>query len=95
MSNHVGKIIVKKNLYPGPATTATNTVGEGLRKALNMCFVCTNFRPNEPDHCRVAQQMFDFCNQNHIGVIVYRCAFFEPKPGADVAMPTKGMDAES
>ena len=82
---HVGKIIRINNRFPGPKTLAINTVGEGLRRHINLCFACTRFQPNTPDHCRVAQDYFDFCNTNHVGGPLVRCAQFNPKDGVDVS----------
>ena len=82
--DHVGKIVRKRNLFPGPEMTVTNTVGEGIRKGLNMCFVCALFHPRQAGHCQMAQQLFTFSNTHHIGTILYRCAAFVPKLGVEV-----------
>ena len=79
MPEQVGKIIRIRNKFPGPATIAVNTVGEGLRRHINMCFACDRFRPNEPDHCPVAQGLFDFSKANTVATAMVRCATFSAK----------------
>ena len=85
MSTHEGKIVRMANRYPGPPTIAVNTVGQGLARCLNLCFVCTRFKPNQPEHCRIAQELFDFSNANAIGGPIIRCAHFDPKIGVEVS----------
>ena len=84
MPENVGKIIRVKNKFPGPPTVAVNTVGEGLRRHINLCFSCRLFRPNEPGHCSAAQRLFDVCQDVGIGMAIMRCANFEPKPDVQV-----------
>ena len=79
MPEPVGKIIRIRNKFPGPPTISVNTVGEGLRKNINMCFACDRFRPSDPDHCPIAQQHFEFCKSNTIATAVVRCAMFVAK----------------
>jgi hypothetical protein len=85
MPDHVGKIIRIKNRFPGPPTLAVNTVGEGMRKHINLCFACRRFRPNEPEHCRIAQELFDFCNTKSNAGPIVRCAHFDPKDNVEVS----------
>jgi len=86
MPEHVGKIIRILNRFPnGPKTLALNTVGEGLRKHIHLCFSCRRFKPNEPEHCNIAQQFFDFCNTNHVAGPFIRCAHFDEKDGVLVS----------
>jgi len=85
MPEAVGKIIKIRNRYPGPPFISVNTVGEGLRKHLNLCFSCQRFKPNQPEHCRIAQELFEFSNTNHIAGPIVRCAHFDAKVGVDVS----------
>ena len=85
MPNHEGKLVRIKNRFPGPPTMVVNTVGEGLRRCLNLCFVCRRFKPNQPEHCRIAQELFEFSNTNHIAGPIVRCAHFDAKDGVDVS----------
>jgi len=83
---HVGKIIRIKNRFPGPPTLVVNTVGEGLRKHLNLCFSCSCFHPDQLDvHCPIAQQTFEFSKTNSVSFALVRCAAFTPKPGVEVS----------
>jgi hypothetical protein len=50
-----------------------------------LCFACRRFRPNEPEHCRIAQELFDFCNTNSIAGPIVRCAHFDPKDNVEVS----------
>lgn len=84
MPEQVGKIIRIRNKFAGPPTLAVNTVGEGLRKHINLCFACRLFRPNEPGHCRVAQQLFELCTSTGIATALVRCPEFVPTNGVDV-----------
>lgn len=77
MPEQVGKIVRMPNRFPGPPTIAVNTVGEGLRKHINLCFACTRFKPSEPDHCPIAQEHFEFCKDRHVGTAIVRCANYD------------------
>ena len=91
MPDQVGKIIRIQNRFPGgPATLAVNTVGEGLRKHINLCFACSRFCPNTPDHCQIAQQMFDYNNANFVAGPIVRCAHFAPKKHIQVIESASG-----
>ena len=79
MQEPIGQIIRIKNKFPGPPTIAVNTVGEGLRKHINMCFSCDRFHPNSTAHCPIAQEHFDFCKMNTIATATVRCVTFTPK----------------
>lgn len=84
MSERVGKIIRIRNKFPGPQTIAVNTVGEGLRKHINMCFACSRFSPSDPNHCTIAQEHFEFCKTNTIATAIVRCAQFRERVGVCV-----------
>lgn len=86
MHEPAGKIIRIRNRYPGPPTLAVNTCAEGLKKVLNLCTFCKHFKPREPDHCTIAQQLFDFSNNAGISTILYRCPQYVPKSGREVPM---------
>jgi hypothetical protein len=77
MPEQVGKIIRTKNRFPGPPFVTVNTVGEGLRKHINLCFACSHFKPNEAGHCKIAQELFEFGKHHGIGTALVRCAHFE------------------
>jgi hypothetical protein len=85
MPEPVGKIIRMKNRFPGPATLAVNTIGEGLRRHLNMCFCCDQFHPDDPEtHCGIAGELFDLCKTHGLGTILVRCPQFTPNSRVQV-----------
>ena len=85
MPEPIGKIIRINNKFPGgPPTLAVNTIGEGLRKHLNMCFCCARFQPNSPDHCQIAEELLAFGKQHAIATLLVRCATFEPHESGQV-----------
>lgn len=79
MPEPVGKIIRIKNKFTGPPTLAVNTIGEGLQKHLKMCICCERLQPDSPEHCDLAEQLFEFSNRNAVATTMVRCANFEPK----------------
>jgi len=86
---HVGKIIRIRNRFEGPPTIVVNTVGEGLRPHLHLCFTCRHFDPNNHDrHCQISQKMYEFSVENCVAFPVVRCAHMEPKEGIEVTDST-------
>lgn len=83
MPEQVGKIICMRNRFPGPEWMWVNTVGEGLRKHINLCFACASFRPNSPEHCVIAQQFFEFSKANFVAGPLVRCAAFVASTGVE------------
>lgn len=75
----LGKVVPIRNQFPdGPRVIYMNTVSEGLRKAITMCFACDKFKPNSPDHCLIAKNLHEFTKTNYIAVSVSRCSEFVP-----------------
>ena len=82
---HVGKIVKNKNRYPGPPNMVSNTIGEGLRRHINLCFSCVHFNPDTPEsHCQLAQHLHEFSKANGVFFPVVRCGTMEPKSGVEV-----------
>ena len=84
MPDQIGTIIRCPNKFAGPPTLAINTVGEGLRRHINLCFVCCRFTPDKPGHCDIAQSLFDICKARGVANALVRCAEFDAVPGVEV-----------
>jgi hypothetical protein len=77
MAQPVGKIIRIRNKFPGPKYLWVNTVGEGLRKHIHLCFSCTKHLPGQPENCPVSQHHYDHCRENGVGIVLVRCPLFD------------------
>jgi len=95
MPEQVGKIIRIKNKFEGPTTLVVNTVGEGLRKHINLCGACSKFKPNRAGHCQIAQDMYEDNRADGIAVAIVRCAEFEPNKGVVVHEAGAGHAADA
>ena len=44
-----------------------------LRREHCMCLHCLKMKPGEPDHCPVAQKLYEVCKNNGMAFMVTRC----------------------
>lgn len=70
----------KKITHPRDGEVYANPTTEALRKDECLCLNgCANMKPGEPDHCQIAQRLFDACVDGRAALMVTRCGLYTPK----------------
>ena len=50
-----------------------------LRKTECLCLNCENMKPGLPEHCGIAQQIYNICVAQNVAMAITRCPIFKPK----------------
>ena len=47
-----------------------------LRREHCLCLHCLSLKPNQPENCKIAQQLFDLAQKNGLAMILTRCMYW-------------------
>ena len=56
-----------------------NPTTEALRKSECLCLNCGNLKPGQPDHCPIAQSLYEICVKKNIAMAITRCPVWKNK----------------
>lgn len=56
-----------------------NPTTESVRREECLCLNCGNMKPGSPDHCRVAQALYQICVNDNVALTITRCPIWKPK----------------
>lgn len=60
-------------------TVWVNPTTEALRKEECLCLNCGNMKPGKPDHCYIANQLYQISVKENIAMTITRCPIWKPK----------------
>lgn len=52
---------------------------EAIRKEHCLCLNCGKMKPGSPDHCPIAQKLYELCCAGNLAMAISRCPQWEPK----------------
>ncbi|MBI2121932.1 MAG: hypothetical protein HYT98_02310 [Candidatus Sungbacteria bacterium] len=65
--------------HPRDGKVWVNETTEAWRKDECLCLNgCANMKPGQPDHCQIAQRLFDACVDGRAALMVTRCGLYKP-----------------
>jgi hypothetical protein len=67
----------RKETHPRDGEVWVNPATESLRKDECLCFNCAKCKPGQPDHCPIAQALFEICKKGKVALAVTRCPEWE------------------
>ena len=56
-----------------------NSTTESMRKKECLCLNCGKFKPDQPDHCPIAQSFYKLCVAGKNAITMTRCKPWESK----------------
>ena len=60
-----------------------NPTTEAIRRQECLCIPtggnCANFKPGEPDHCSIAQSLYEVCRSANVALAVTRCPLYQAR----------------
>ncbi len=51
----------------------------GLHRRHCLCHACALFKPNTPENCPQAQELYEFCVKHNATAPMWECSGFQPK----------------
>lgn len=54
-----------------------NPTTESLRRDECLCLNCAKMKPGQPDHCPIAQALYEICKKGNIAMAITRCPVWE------------------
>ena len=57
---------------------------KGKHKDFCLCYSCDKFKPDTPENCPVAQEVYTLCVQENLVLPVWECPAFEVGPEHDL-----------
>jgi len=58
---------------------------KGRHKDFCLCYSCDKFKPNTPENCPIANEVYTLCVQENLVLPVWECPAFEVAPEQDAA----------
>jgi hypothetical protein len=68
--------MIEKYIHHGAEVSVQSDL-RGKHRDHCLCHKCEHFRPNTPENCPIAQELFELCVKYNLTTPVYECPIFE------------------